>query len=137
MVDLALNKYVSEPGHRKLIKESIAHLKDDEKKRVVYQVVWALMQHKGEVTTDVVKETIEEFVSGDIFATRYFAEERKKAEMKYDISINRYADVEEGYSKCPRCGNNRLRKVQHQRRSADEGMTTEYTCIKCNYKWTS
>lgn len=36
---------------------------------------------------------------------------------------------------CEKCGADRASYYQMQTRSADEGMTTFYTCTKCRYTW--
>eukprot|EP00180_Rhodochaete_pulchella_P004507 Plantae.Rhodophyta-Rhodochaete_pulchella.ctg86215.p1 GENE.Plantae.Rhodophyta-Rhodochaete_pulchella.ctg86215~~Plantae.Rhodophyta-Rhodochaete_pulchella.ctg86215.p1 ORF type:complete len:106 (+),score=13.92 Plantae.Rhodophyta-Rhodochaete_pulchella.ctg86215:50-367(+) len=38
-------------------------------------------------------------------------------------------------SKCPSCGNGTAYYMQMQTRSADEPMTTYYTCTKCAKTW--
>ncbi|XP_068908968.1 DNA-directed RNA polymerase I subunit RPA12 [Tenebrio molitor] len=36
--------------------------------------------------------------------------------------------------KCPKCGNDKMSYATVQLRSADEGQTVFYTCIKCKFK---
>ncbi|KAL7068558.1 putative DNA-directed RNA polymerase III subunit RPC10 [Cryptosporidium serpentis] len=36
---------------------------------------------------------------------------------------------------CPKCSNTEAYFFQLQIRSADEPMTSFYTCVKCEYKW--
>lgn len=36
---------------------------------------------------------------------------------------------------CGKCGHNEATFLQMQTRSADEGSTLFYTCVKCGYKW--
>lgn len=36
--------------------------------------------------------------------------------------------------KCPKCGSDKMSYTTLQLRSADEGQTVFYTCIKCNFK---
>ena len=43
--------------------------------------------------------------------------------------------VKEGAIKCYRCGTNKCFYYQIQTRSADEGMTTFYTCTQCGKRW--
>ncbi len=43
--------------------------------------------------------------------------------------------VKEGAIKCNRCGKNKCFYYQIQTRSADEGMTTFYTCTECGNRW--
>ena len=43
--------------------------------------------------------------------------------------------VKEGAIKCYRCGTNKCFYYQIQTRSADEGMTTFYTCTQCGNRW--
>jgi DNA-directed RNA polymerase subunit M len=38
-------------------------------------------------------------------------------------------------AECPKCGNKEAAYWQVQTRSADEGMTTFYRCLKCKYTW--
>jgi len=38
-------------------------------------------------------------------------------------------------TECPKCGHKEAVYWQLQTRSADEGMTTFYRCIKCKYTW--
>ncbi|XP_074098313.1 RNA polymerase I subunit RpI12 [Cotesia typhae] len=38
--------------------------------------------------------------------------------------------------KCPQCGNDKMSYVTLQLRSADEGQTVFYTCLKCKFKET-
>ncbi len=38
---------------------------------------------------------------------------------------------------CPKCGHKEAAYWQLQTRSADEGMTTFYRCLKCKYTWRS
>lgn len=37
---------------------------------------------------------------------------------------------------CPKCGHNEMAFTTQQLRSADEGQTVFYTCVKCKYKFT-
>ena len=43
--------------------------------------------------------------------------------------------VKEGAITCKRCGKNKCFYYQIQTRSADEGMTTFYTCTECGNRW--
>ena len=43
--------------------------------------------------------------------------------------------VKEGAIKCKRCGTRKCFYYQIQTRSADEGMTTFYTCTECGNRW--
>ncbi len=43
--------------------------------------------------------------------------------------------VKEGSIKCKRCGKKKCFYYQIQTRSADEGMTTFYTCTECGNRW--
>jgi len=36
--------------------------------------------------------------------------------------------------KCPKCGHDRMSYAAIQLRSADEGQTVFFTCLKCKYK---
>ncbi|KAL8249506.1 hypothetical protein R6Q59_006374 [Mikania micrantha] len=36
---------------------------------------------------------------------------------------------------CPNCGHNKASYIQFQTRSADEPMTTNFTCEKCSHCW--
>ncbi len=38
-------------------------------------------------------------------------------------------------AECPKCGHKEAAYWQLQTRSADEGMTTFYRCLKCKYTW--
>lgn len=38
--------------------------------------------------------------------------------------------------KCPQCGNDKMSYATLQLRSADEGQTVFYTCVKCKFKET-
>ena len=58
---------------------------------------------------------------------------------KKDID-NLYAEagkptVKEGAIQCHRCGTKKCFYYQMQTRSADEGMTTFYTCTECGNRW--
>lgn len=71
-----------------------------------------------------------------------------EAEVKYTIYFNSRETLgkdkakedeneEEGpvvERKCPKCGNDKMSYATLQLRSADEGQTVFYTCIKCKYK---
>lgn len=69
------------------------------------------------------------------------------AEMSYDIIFNKRENIEkkrkhdeeetEGPTverKCPKCGHDTMSYAALQLRSADEGQTVFYTCLKCKYK---
>ena len=43
--------------------------------------------------------------------------------------------VKEGAIQCKRCGKRKCFYYQIQTRSADEGMTTFYTCTECGNRW--
>lgn len=48
------------------------------------------------------------------------------------------SQLEEGAvikEKCPRCGHDEMQFHTLQLRSADEGATVFYTCLKCNYRF--
>jgi len=51
-----------------------------------------------------------------------------------DDDANNNATIEE---KCPSCGHNKMYFTTAQTRSADEGATVFYRCVKCGYKFTS
>lgn len=39
------------------------------------------------------------------------------------------------HEKCPKCGNEEMTFHTAQLRSADEGQTVFYTCVKCGFKF--
>ena len=47
------------------------------------------------------------------------------------------ATVAEGVVECKKCKSKRVWERSMQTRSADEGMTSFYTCSVCKYKWKS
>lgn len=55
-----------------------------------------------------------------------------KTNLKRDELKDDGATIKE---KCPKCGHDEMRYQTLQLRSADEGATVFYTCIKCNYKY--
>ena len=44
-------------------------------------------------------------------------------------------DVSDKAEKCPKCGYGQMYYSVMQTRSADEGSTVFYECIKCHYKY--
>lgn len=58
------------------------------------------------------------------------AEEKKKRLKKKDE-----ADQATVSEQCPKCNHDRASFYTMQLRSADEGQTVFYTCLKCDHKW--
>jgi len=58
------------------------------------------------------------------------AEEKKKRLKKKDE-----ADQATVSEQCPKCNHDRASFYTMQLRSADEGQTVFYTCLKCSHKW--
>lgn len=54
---------------------------------------------------------------------------------KHNISNTYKPEVREGVLQCKLCGGKKTLYYQMQTRSADEGMTTFYTCAGCGNRW--
>jgi len=59
----------------------------------------------------------------------------KDEEQQYLTDITRDIHVEEGIYTCGNCGYKKIRVNAEQKRSADEGQTVEYQCVRCLHKW--
>lgn len=87
------------------------------------------------LSTSTLKEVNEKLKNGKIgWNSEQFEEERKKQEEKDEFLTNPF-NVEEGVSKCEKCGSNKTYSVSKQVRSADEGFSTFCLCLKCGAKW--
>ena len=80
-------------------------------------------------------------VSTDVFAanevTYTVVINKKKAERRAKKAGDGDGQEEEGPTverKCPNCGHDKMSYAALQLRSADEGQTVFFTCLKCKYK---
>jgi len=86
----------------------------------------------GETKLDNIKnhyiETYDKYESSKIWMNKLKNKEDKlREEQKNERTI-----IDE---KCPKCGNGQMYYYSMQTRSADEGSTIFYECVKCHYKY--
>ena len=86
----------------------------------------------GETKLDNIKnhyiETYDKYESSKIWMNKLKNKEDKlREEQKNERNI-----IDE---KCPKCGNGQMYYYSMQTRSADEGSTIFYECVKCHYKY--
>ena len=86
----------------------------------------------GETELDNIKnhyiETNDKYESSKIWMNKLKNKEDKlREEQKNERTI-----IDE---KCPKCGNGQMYYYSMQTRSADEGSTIFYECVKCHYKF--
>jgi len=86
----------------------------------------------GETKLDNIKnhyiETHDKYESSKIWMNKLKNKEDKlREEQKNERTI-----IDE---KCPKCGNGQMYYYSMQTRSADEGSTIFYECVKCHYKY--
>ena len=60
---------------------------------------------------------------------------QEKQELKRKLEDENQVGARTDTVKCRRCKENECRYYQLQTRSADEPMTTYYTCMKCGFQW--
>ena len=70
---------------------------------------------------------------GEEWESCLYDKEKKDIEKLYSEAGK--PTVKEGAIRCKRCGKNKCFYYQIQTRSADEGMTTFYTCTECGNRW--
>lgn len=58
-----------------------------------------------------------------------------KSLVKTSLKSNEIEDGATIKEKCPQCGNDEMQYHTLQLRSADEGATVFYTCVKCGYRF--
>ncbi len=101
-----------------------------------YQMVGKLIfnyekKQKGEDYIDPQKILWEPL--GEEWESCLYDKEKKDIEKLYAEAGK--PTVKEGAIRCKRCGKNKCFYYQIQTRSADEGMTTFYTCTECGNRW--
>lgn len=86
------------------------------------------LQEKKKTPTSVLDEPF-----GADWESGLYEEEQKQIQRLYE-EVSKPV-VKEGAIQCYRCGHSRTYYYQIQTRSADEGMTTFYSCTDCGHRW--
>lgn len=97
---------------------------------ILFQVVGDII--KGRKLCDIVKNIKKSMIGWnheDFNNIKYLIEEQD------EFIINPF-EVEEGVTKCNKCGSERVFTYSKQVRSADEPMSTFAKCVKCKQQWT-
>jgi len=63
-----------------------------------------------------------------------FNESRRKYFLELTAPLRKFANIEEGNTKCTKCGSMKVKVVKIQTRGADEG-TTEFASCVCGNNW--
>lgn len=128
-----ISKYIKEGKKVKDLEEYIhknSNIEDEEERIEKYNHLLYfylnILKNKTAVKKILAEEEIwDNEVFGDI----------KKAQVEKDDFISNPFVVEEGATKCDKCGSSRTFSYSKQVRSADEGFTTFCTCANCGTKW--
>jgi len=97
---------------------------------ILFQVIGDII--KGKKLCDIVKNVKKSMIGWnheDFNNIKYLIEEQD------EFIINPF-EVEEGVTKCNKCGSERVFTYSKQVRSADEPMSTFAKCVKCKQQWT-
>lgn len=97
---------------------------------ILFQVIGDII--KGKKLLDIVKNVKKSMIGWnheDFNNIKYLIEEQD------EFIINPF-EVEEGVTKCNKCGSERVFTYSKQVRSADEPMSTFAKCVKCKQQWT-
>lgn len=97
---------------------------------ILFQVIGDII--KGKKLRDIVKNVKKSMIGWnheDFNNIKYLIEEQD------EFIINPF-EVEEGVTKCNKCGSERVFTYSKQVRSADEPMSTFAKCVKCKQQWT-
>ena len=111
----------------------IMSIEDDQKSEynyILFQVIGDII--KGKKLRDIVKDVKQSMIGWnheDYNNIKYLIEEQD------EFIINPF-EVEEGVTKCNKCGSERVFTYSKQVRSSDEPMTTFAKCVKCKQQWT-
>ena len=104
--------------------------KEEEYNYILFQSVGDIIKSKK--LKDILKDLKKSMVGwshSDFNNIKYLIEEQD------EFIINPF-EVEEGVTKCNKCGSERVFTYSKQVRSADEPMSTFAKCVKCKEKWT-
>lgn len=63
-----------------------------------------------------------------------FKEARRKYFLDLTAPLRKFSNVEEGATKCPKCGSKKVKVISEQTRAGDEGSTETATCV-CGNTW--
>lgn len=102
---------------------------DEMYQRILYQTVGDILN--GGNLKSVVKNIKNELVGWD---HPVFKDIKHRIEEHDEFIVNPF-EVEEGVTKCNKCGSERVFTYQKQTRGADEPMSTFAKCVKCKSQW--
>ncbi len=97
-----------------------------------YELAGRVVDAAATGTVDIELLLYEPYGSSPLDSCLYEQEKKKIEELSAEVG---QPIVKEGALKCIRCGSNKTYYYQLQTRSADEGMTTFYTCAECGKRW--
>lgn len=121
-----IEKYV----YKQVEKIPIEEEQQSEYNYILFQIVGDII--KGKKLRDIVKNVKKSMIGWnheDFNNIKYLIEEQD------EFIINPF-EVEEGVTKCNKCGSERVFTYSKQVRSADEPMSTFAKCVKCKQQWT-
>ena len=97
--------------------------------RILYQTI-------GDIIQKVTLKNIIENIKLNIIGWNHiiFKDIKNRIDEADDFIINPF-EVEEGVTKCNKCGSERVFTYQKQTRGADEPMSTFAKCVKCKAQW--
>ena len=98
--------------------------------KVLYQTVGDIL--KGVKMKNIVQNINKSMIDWD---HPNYNNVKYRIEEHDDFIINPF-EVEEGVTKCKKCGSERVFTYSKQVRSSDEPMTTFAKCVKCKEQWT-
>jgi DNA-directed RNA polymerase subunit M/transcription elongation factor TFIIS len=98
-------------------------------RKIVYQTV-------GDVLNSLKLKDIVKNIKNDLVLWKHpvYKSIKNRIYEHDDFIINPF-EVEEGVTKCGKCGSERVFTYQKQTRGSDEPMTTFAKCVKCKVNW--
>jgi len=126
-----IEKYVHKQA-KKAAKKAENHVEEYEKKytKVLFQTVGDIL--KGANLKKLCQNIKKSMIGWD---HPDYNDVKHRIEEHDEFIINPF-EVEEGVTKCNKCGSERVFTYSKQVRSSDEPMTTFAKCVKCKEKWT-
>lgn len=96
-----------------------------------------LYQIIGDIINEVELKTILNNIQNNMIGWDHpsFKDVKNRIDEADEFIINPF-EVEEGVTKCNKCGSERVFTYQKQTRGADEPMSTFAKCVKCKSQWT-